>query len=72
MDPEPLADQLTLHMLQTKMGPSLPGQVGADDTAQLFRSYIVSSVSGWPNHGRHLISLSYPDSIDGGFPNRQT
>lgn len=59
MAPESFADQLTLHMLQTETEPSPPGQVGGEgDIAQLFRSYIVSSLPGWPNPGRHLVSLS--------------
>lgn len=69
MVPEPFADQLKLHVLQTKMEPSPLGQVGGEgDIAKLFRSYIVSSLPGWPNPGRHLVSLSYLDSIDGGLP----
>lgn len=72
MASEPLADQLTLHMLQTKMEPSSPGwgggvRRGGDGIAKLFKSCMVSGLPGWPNHRRHLISLSYLDRIDGGL-----
>lgn len=51
------------------MESSPPGQVGGEgDIAKLFRSYIVSSLPEWPNPGRHLVSLNYLDSIDGGLP----
>lgn len=58
-----------LITLQTEKGvqPTIAG--GSEgDIAKLFRSYIVSSLPGWPNPGRHLVSLSYLDNIDGGLP----
>lgn len=67
--PKPSADQSTLHTLQTKKRaqPTIAG--GSEgDIAKLFRSYIASSLPGWPNPGRHLVGLSYLDNIDGGLP----